>query len=102
MPSDGGKHYKPYDEVFGTATDETHMPSLETSKNMKHIYICNMQQYALNTSLVIKCSECHKPRVIYIQNTITAQESKDFKHVNEHLLYTCGSSLKEFKGHSNS
>ena len=103
MPSDEGKHYKPYDEVWGTVTYENHMPSLKTSKNMKHNIPFNpLQQHALYTRLVIKCSECDKPRVIYAQKTITVQESKDFKHVTDQLLYTCGSTLKEFEGHSNS
>ena len=103
MTSDYGKHYKPYDKVWGTVTNENHMLSLKTSKNMKHNILFNpLQQHALNTRLVIKCSKCDKPHVIYAQKKITAQESKDFKHVTDQLLYTCGSSLKEFKGHSNS
>ena len=79
------------------------MPSLKTSKNMKsNIPFNPLQQHALNTRLVIKCSECDKPYFIYAQKKITAQELKDFKHATDQPLYTCGSSLKEFKGHSNS
>ena len=77
MPSDDGKHYKPYDEVWGTVTYENHMPSLKTSKNMKHNIPFNpLQQHALYTRLVIKCSECDKPRVIYAQKTITFKNRK--------------------------
>ena len=36
MPSDDGKHHKPYDEVWGTVIDENYMPSLKTLKNMKY------------------------------------------------------------------
>lgn len=41
MPSDGDKHYKPYDKVWRTVTNENHMPSLKTSKNIKRNILFN-------------------------------------------------------------
>ena len=99
MPSDDSKHYKAFDKVIGTETDESHMPSLKTTKNRKHIIPFNpLQQHALNTRLVIEYSECDKLHVIFAQKKLTPQEIKSFKHITSSLFYTCGASLQEFKG----
>ena len=49
MPSEDSKHYKAFDEVNGTETYESYMPSLKTTKNRKHNILNPLQQHALNT-----------------------------------------------------
>ena len=71
MPSDDSKHCKAFDEVIGNETDESHMPSLKTTKNRKHNITFNpLQQHTLNTRLVIECSKCDKPRIVFAKKNL--------------------------------
>ena len=71
MPSDNSKHYKAFNKVIGTETDESHMPSLKTTKSRKHYVPFNpLQQHAFNTRLVIECSKCDKPRIVFAKKNL--------------------------------
>ena len=92
------QHYKAFEEVYGTETNETHMPSLKTVKNRKHNIPFNpLQQHAVNTRLTLECAECDKPRIVYAMKKLTTKEINDFKYVMSNLLYTCGTELVEYK-----
>ena len=97
-PSSDNLHYKPFQEVFKTETDESTMPSLKTLKDCGHKIPFNpAKQHAANTMLTVECAECSKPRLAYAARKISASEKKNFHIVMGSALFTCGALLAKFK-----
>ena len=97
-PSSDNLHYKPFQEVFKTETEESAMPSLKTLKDRCHKIPFNPAKgHAANTILTVECAECSKPRLVYAARKISASEKKKFHIVMGSALFTCDALLAEFK-----
>ena len=90
MPT-GSDHYKPFSEVYGSATTEQHRPSLkEVTQGNQTSSVCPTT--AQNAKAVIVCTECFKPRVIYGKKLIS-NEMQEMTNLIADILFTCGSPL---------
>ena len=97
-PSSDNLHYKPFQKVFKTETDESAMPSLKALKDCGHKISINLaKQHVTNTMLTVECAECSKPRLVYAARKISASEKKNFHIIMGSALFTCGTFLAEFK-----
>lgn len=74
-PSDGEK-YKSFNDVYKTNTTEEFRPSLKVSPNGQSglsahgMPFSPSSQYAKNVEMVILCSQCEKPRVLYCKSVV--------------------------------
>ena len=59
------------------------------------------KQHAINTNLIIECTECNKPRTVCAQKTISAGRVRTFKRVTHDLLFVYGSSVEKLVGPEN-
>ena len=79
-----------------------HRPSKKLAKkNLHGISFNPSKQHAMNTNLIIKCTECNKLRIVYAQKKMSARQVQAFKWVAHYLLFICGSSIKELVGPKN-
>ncbi|XP_078597452.1 uncharacterized protein LOC144873716 [Branchiostoma floridae x Branchiostoma japonicum] len=83
-----GEHYKPFIEVYGTATSEGYRPSLKESRAKEHSM--PFSPCAENTRGVVTCLDCGKPRTIHSQRALTTAQKKDLDSLKEDSMYTCG------------
>ncbi|KAI8516352.1 hypothetical protein Bbelb_049330 [Branchiostoma belcheri] len=83
-----GEHYRPFIEVYGTATSEGYRPSLKDSRAKDHGM--PFSPCAENTRGVLACLDCGKPRTIHSQRALTAVQKKDLDSLKEDSMYTCG------------
>lgn len=91
-------HYKRYADLKGVATTDKHRPSLKSKAD--HDASILQKQGCPNSLLtaqrvhdVIICSECSKPRCIFSNNKLSAQEQCLLDQVKENNDYSCGSPL---------
>ena len=97
-PSSEDLHYKPFQEIFKTETDESAMLSLKTLKDRGYKIPFNpAKQHAANTMLTVECAECLKLRMVYAATMVSASEKINFHIVMGSVLFTCGVHLTEFK-----
>ena len=68
MPDEGNEgHYKGFPDVFGKVTTEHRLSKKLAKKNSHRIAFNPSKQQAMNTNLIIECTECNKPRIVYAQ-----------------------------------
>jgi hypothetical protein len=79
--------------VYGTLTTERERPSLKTGGGQKEHGI-PFNPNARTARAIVLCSECLRPRVIYVQYKLTYAEEVVLYWTIEGFLYTCGSTLK--------
>ena len=92
-------HYKPFNQVFGTETSEKYLPSKTLAAKKTHgIPFSPSKQHASNTNIVIMCTECQKPRLVYAQKKVSPPVATKFKRLISDLLFICGSSIEELIG----
>ena len=87
-PSSEDLHYKPFQEIFKTETDESAMLSLKTLKDRGYKIPFNpAKQHAANTMLTVECPECSKPHLAYAARKISVGEKKNFQCHGESFIY---------------
>ncbi|VDI31898.1 Hypothetical predicted protein [Mytilus galloprovincialis] len=58
--------YKSFDQLYGKPTSEKYRPSLVGKPSSEHgLPFSPSSQYAKNVEMVVLCSDCDKPRVLY-------------------------------------
>ena len=83
-------HYKSFSYVFGKVTTEEHHPSGKLTKKKKkldRIPFNPLKQHSMNTNLIIECTKCNKPHIVYAQKKISARCVQAFKRVTHDLLF---------------
>lgn len=92
---DNDQHYKKFDDLYGTFTNESHRPSLKDDGGKKphEIPFSPSGQTAANVGEVIFCSECFRPRVMYSQRKLRHTDVTVLLRSLENVLYVCGSKL---------
>jgi hypothetical protein len=89
---DGQMHYRGFKDLWGTAADASHRPSLTTTAVGKQPKGCNKN----SAREIVTCDECHKPRVLYAAKAITGSQKALLDHLlDDGLIYICGSPLFE-------
>ena len=80
-----------FEDVYGCMTTENDCPSLKTSGKKSHGI--PFSPSAQTARLLVMCSECLKPRVIYSKQKLTIWEEHALERTLDNILFTCGSSL---------
>ncbi|XP_052761673.1 uncharacterized protein LOC128204302 [Mya arenaria] len=70
--------YTPFDELYGTETDDSGRPSLTLKP-----------QSTAKVRGFVHCCECGKRRVVYSEKRLCPQEEKSLIRVQEELLFVC-------------
>ena len=91
-PTADGEHYKPFDDLYGTETSESELPSLKNS--LKESHGMPFSPNAQTARMLIMCSECLRPRVLYSKHKLTFCEEEAVQRSIQNLLFSCGSNLK--------
>ena len=97
-PSDGEK-FKSFNDVYKTNTFENFRPSLKVSMNEQTgvsshgMPFSPSSQYAKNVEMVILCSQCDKPRVLYCKTVVKGTSRTHLQRSLSDLEYSCGSSF---------
>lgn len=95
VPGEDG-HYRPFTEVFGTATTEEHRPSLQAQKGrQKSLPFSASVQHVKNANLMIQCEECEMWRLVYSRYKLTGREKQTLDDALEQYTYTCGAQLSD-------
>ena len=84
-----GEHYKPFDDLYGTETSESKLLSLKNSLKESPF-----SPNARTARMLIMCSECLRPRVLYSKHKLTFCEEEAVQRSIQNLLFSCGSNLK--------
>ena len=89
------KHFKKFDELYGTCPTEADRPSLkfslDASKEDKDNKVLMVSSKVRD---VITCSQCSKPRCIYTMAKITDEKQKiELKRKKEEKSYSYGEPL---------
>ena len=95
MNDDG--HFEPFEQVFGTETDERFCPSAEETRNKakKTLPFNATQQHAKNTNIVIQCEECELWRIVYSKKKLDPQSLSLLGRILDDIVYTCGTTFDE-------
>lgn len=90
--------YKSFEQVSGTETTDMHRPSLG-DVTLESLADKNNKQLLLSSKVraVIQCTECQKPRCIYVASKPTVPQLRAITRVKEELGYMCGSQLFDDK-----
>ena len=87
-------HYKPFDQVYGKKTTDSHRPSLqldsvekETDKEHRALLV------AARVRDVIPCCDCSKPRCVFAATKPSYGENIQVQRVKDEGMYSCGVSL---------
>ena len=93
IPNSDG-HYKPFETVYGTMTEEEHRPSLRkpTARSKTLPFVASVQ-HAKNTNMMIQCEECELWRLVYSKYKLTVPERSQLNDALADYTYTCGASL---------
>ena len=80
--------------------EEKYLPSKlqDVSKQPHNVPFTPTAQTAKNVGMIIKCSECKKPRLMFSKNKLKGNDYSALKRILSGLEYFCGSSFKEFLG----
>ena len=93
---------KDFQICFGkVTTEEHHLSKKLANKNSHGVPFDPSKQHAMNTNLIIECTECNKPRIVYAQKKISTGRVRVFKRVTYDLLLVCRSSVEELVGPKN-
>lgn len=90
------EHYKPFDEVYGTETSESHRPSLiQKSKKRKSLPFTASIQHVRNVNLIVQCEQCGMWRLIYSPNKLKAEDKRLLERKIDNFAFSCGTTLEE-------
>jgi hypothetical protein len=91
-------HYKPFQDVYGTATSEESRPSLQKRPSRaKTLPFVASIQHARNTNIMMQCEECEMWRIVYSKYKLTAQEKKQLNTILGDYTYTCSAILADLE-----
>eukprot|EP00117_Sycon_ciliatum_P049208 scpid96882/ scgid34924/ len=98
IPDESGEHYRPFEEVYGQRTTEQHRPSLANGKQQHGIPFTPSAQTAKNVMRTVACSECDRPRVLYSERKLKAQDVIALDAKLADMLFSCGASIQDLAG----
>ncbi|VDI43104.1 Hypothetical predicted protein [Mytilus galloprovincialis] len=90
--------YKSFDQlhVYGKPTSEKYRPSLVGKPSSEHgLPFSPSSQYAKNVEMVVLCSDCDKPRVLYSKKVVRGVRRTQLSNCLTDIQYTCGFSFDE-------
>ena len=91
-------HYKPFCEIYGTVTSESHRPSLaKKSPKGKTLPFVASVQHVRNVNIMVLCEECSMWRLVYSPYKLSASEKEKLSSVLNEVSFTCGASLSALK-----
>ena len=93
MPGSEG-HYKPFNEVFGTATSEHHRPSLNNRGKKKTLPFSASVQHVKNIEMMLCCDECGMWRLVYSKRKLNQRERKALQTSLDGMSFSCGAELQ--------
>ena len=97
VPGEDG-HYKSFENLLGTKTDERHRPSLQrTPKRKKTLPFSASVQHVKNVDLMLQCDECGMWRLLYSKLKLTKKERADLEVAVEDVSFSCGASLQDLE-----
>ena len=99
IPDDNNTlHYKPFEEVYKTKTNEMYRPSSQKSKKKDKggngMPWSPSAQYAKNVGLTVQCDECNRQRALYSQFKLSDEEKGRLAGFLDTILFTCGTSFQ--------
>ena len=96
-PIRDGTIFKPFCDVYGTATTEEDRPSLSSlaEKRSHGMPFSPSGQFARNVARTLTCTECGKPRVLYSSRKLQWRDKCDLENEVGDLMYTCGMDLHD-------
>ena len=87
-------HYKPFSQVYGTATSEKFRPSIKQGRK-KTLPFHGKLQHVRNVDMMLECGECGMWRLIYAKRKLTVQERKSLEGILDGMIFSCGSMLQD-------
>lgn len=100
-PVPDGDHFKPFHELYGKVnTSEMHRPSpkkentVAMATNKRTVPIKTSAQTANSVKSTVQCTECNKPRVLYIQKALSSSEKQILMRFLQFYQYTCGADIQ--------
>ncbi|CAC5393465.1 unnamed protein product [Mytilus coruscus] len=88
--------YKSFDQLYGKPTSEKYRPSLTGKPSSEHgLPFSPSSQYAKNVEMVVLCSDCDKPRVLYSKKVVRGVRRTQLVNCLTDIQYTCGFSFDE-------
>ena len=86
--------YKSFDQLYGKPTSEKYRPSLVGKPSSEHgLPFSPSSQYAKNVEMVVLCSDCDKPRVLYSKKVVRGVRRTQLSNCLTDIQYTCGFSF---------
>ncbi|CAG2243123.1 unnamed protein product [Mytilus edulis] len=88
--------YKSFDQLYGKPTSEKYRPSLVGKPSSEHgLPFSPSSRYAKNVEMVVLCSDCDKPRVLYSKKVVRGVRRTQLSNCLTDIQYTCGFSFDE-------
>ncbi|CAB5374251.1 unnamed protein product [Rhizophagus irregularis] len=98
------EHYKNFNDVYGTDTNESYCPSIQLrkaklnknkkeKKRDKQMPWTGNAQKAKNVGMTVTCADCNKLRCLYASKKITDDEKKILVAYLDTICYTCGATF---------
>jgi hypothetical protein len=90
MPGDG-ERYKSFTDLYGQETSEKFRPTMKDSSNAggTGMPFRPSSQFAKNVEMVVLCSQCEKPRVLYSKNVVRGAARTQLTQSLCDLEYSC-------------
>ena len=83
------KHYKDFDELYGTETKESLPSASDSTKEVIPTGIINNN----HIRRFIYCIICNKPRCIFSKNALNDNEKTSLEILLDNVIYICGSPI---------
>jgi hypothetical protein len=83
------KHYKDFDELYGTKTKEFLPSASDSTKEIIPTGIINNN----HIRKFVNCTICNKPRCIFSKNALSEEEKSSLEILLDNVIYTCGSPI---------
>ena len=97
VPGEDG-HFKSFEDLLGTKTDEQHRPSIQRKpRRKKTLPFSASVQHVKNVDLMLQCDECGMWRLLYSKLKLTKRERSDLQVALEDVSFSCGASLQDLQ-----
>lgn len=91
-----GDKYKSFDEVYGSEPNDAYQPSKTKTSRGDSLPQPSFPLASTRARLIVNCTECKFPRVLYSRYSLNEKELFDTKRFFDENYYICGSQLETF------